>query len=159
MDSRINRNLLAPCGLYCGVCGVLYATRDKNVKFMEKLLANYQRTMPGLDNLTVKDLECDGCLSDRKSVFCRHCAIRDCVQARGYEGCTQCGDFPCQYIDSFPMPVGKKVILRAVPYWRDHGTEKWVRDEETRYVCADCGHRLFRGAKRCNKCSAPADND
>ena len=30
----INSNLLAPCGLYCGVCGVYYATRDKNNKFM-----------------------------------------------------------------------------------------------------------------------------
>ena len=30
------------------------------------------------------------------------------------------------------MPVGKKVILRAVPYRREHGTEKWVCDEEAR---------------------------
>ena len=51
MTSSINRNFLAPCGLYCGVCGVYYATRDNNAKFMEKLLANYQRTMPGLENV------------------------------------------------------------------------------------------------------------
>jgi hypothetical protein len=28
------------------------------------------------------------------------------------------------------MAVGKKVILRAVPYRREFGTEKWIRDEE-----------------------------
>ncbi|HPA71886.1 MAG TPA: DUF3795 domain-containing protein [Spirochaetota bacterium] len=159
MTSSINRNFLAPCGLYCGVCGVYYATRDNNAKFMEKLLANYQRTMPGLDHLTIKDLECDGCLSGRKSVFCRHCAIRDCVQAKGLEGCHRCADFPCGFIDNFPMPVGKKVIMRAIPYWRGHGTETWVRDEEARYTCPDCGHILFRGAKRCNRCSIPVDRD
>ncbi|MFC1822123.1 DUF3795 domain-containing protein [Thermodesulfobacteriota bacterium] len=39
---EINPNFLAPCGLYCGVCGVYYATRDKNLKFLEKLFAFYK---------------------------------------------------------------------------------------------------------------------
>jgi predicted RNA-binding Zn-ribbon protein involved in translation (DUF1610 family) len=51
------------------------------------------------------------------------------------------------------------VILRAIPYWREHGTEKYVRDEEARYVCPGCGHKLFRGAKRCNKCKVAVDLD
>ena len=33
-----NEKLLSPCGLYCGVCGIYYATRDNNQKFMDKLL-------------------------------------------------------------------------------------------------------------------------
>ena len=57
------------------------------------------------------------------------------------------------------MPVGKKVIMRAIPYWRKWGTEKWVKDEEARYLCPDCGHMLFRGAKRCNKCKVEVDLD
>ena len=28
-----NKNLMAPCGLYCGACGVYLATRDENEKF------------------------------------------------------------------------------------------------------------------------------
>lgn len=28
-----NKDLMAPCGLYCGACGVYIATRDKNEKF------------------------------------------------------------------------------------------------------------------------------
>jgi len=35
---KINPDFLAPCGLYCGVCAVLYATRENNVKFKEKLV-------------------------------------------------------------------------------------------------------------------------
>jgi hypothetical protein len=27
---------IAPCGLHCGVCGALYATRDNNRKFKER---------------------------------------------------------------------------------------------------------------------------
>jgi hypothetical protein len=156
---QINKNFHAPCGLYCGVCGIYVATRDNNAAFMERLVGVYKGNIPGLENLTAKDLECDGCLSERKSIFCKHCAIRDCVKGKSYEGCHQCADFPCAHIENFPMPVGKKVIMRAVPYWREHGTEKWVTDEEARYTCPSCGHKLFRGAKKCNKCKTPVDLD
>jgi methionyl-tRNA synthetase len=57
------------------------------------------------------------------------------------------------------MTVGKKVILRAIPHWREVGTEKWVADEEARYVCPGCGNRVFRGAVKCNRCQAPLDLD
>ena len=159
---QINPGFLAPCGLYCGVCGVYYATRDKNEKFLEKLLNMYQSNMPDVDELnelTIKDLECDGCMSDRVSFFCRVCAIKTCTKEKSYAGCHECADFPCSHLENFPMPVGKKVIMRAIPYWREHGTEKWVRDEESRYQCPECGHQLFRGAKRCNKCKTPVDVD
>ncbi|OQX06631.1 MAG: hypothetical protein BWK80_50495, partial [Desulfobacteraceae bacterium IS3] len=63
------------------------------------------------------------------------------------------------HIDEFPMTVGKKVILRAVPYRREVGTEKWIQDEEARYVCPECGNKLFRGAGKCNKCRVKSDLD
>jgi len=156
---EIDPGFLAPCGLYCGVCGVHYATRDGNEKFLQKLLNMYQSGIPQLDELTTEDLECEGCLSDRVSFFCRVCEIKKCTKEKGYAGCHECADFPCSHVENFPMPVGKKVIMRAIPYWREHGTEKWVRDEESRYLCPECGHHLFRGAKRCNKCKTPVDLD
>ncbi|RPJ19498.1 MAG: DUF3795 domain-containing protein, partial [Desulfobacteraceae bacterium] len=39
---KISPDFLAPCGLYCGVCAVLYATRENNVKFKERLVALYK---------------------------------------------------------------------------------------------------------------------
>ena len=110
---EVNSGFLAPCGLYCGVCGVYYATRDKNEKFLTKLLEMYQRGIPELDEVTIADLECDGCMSDRVSVFCRICAIKTCVKEKEYAGCHECDDFPCSHIETFPMPVGKKVITRV----------------------------------------------
>jgi hypothetical protein len=78
---------------------------------------------------------------------------------KNYEGCHECGDFPCDYIESFAYPVGKKVILRSVPTRRELGTEKWVELEEERYHCPHCGHDLFRGSKRCRNCKEPVDQD
>ncbi|MGD2127059.1 MAG: DUF3795 domain-containing protein [Desulfobacteraceae bacterium] len=156
---EINADYLAPCGLYCGVCGILYATRNDNQKFRDRLLGVYRGRIPGSENLRAEDIHCRGCLSEEPFIYCRMCSIKDCVSSRGYSGCHQCEDFPCAHIDAFPIPVGKKVIMRAIPYWREMGTERWVKDEEARYRCPECGHRLFRGAKRCNRCRTEVDLD
>jgi hypothetical protein len=155
----INPEYLAPCGLYCGVCGIAYATRDNNEKFRERLLGVYKGKLPGAENLTAEDIRCEGCLSPNPFLFCRICNIKSCSKEKGYAGCHECNEFPCGKIERFPVPVGKKVILRAVPHWREVGTERFVRDEEARYICSGCGNKLFRGAKRCNQCKAEAHAD
>lgn len=157
---KINPVFIAPCGLYCGVCAIHIAHRDDNLKFKKRLVALYKGKVPGkgvlpnCDNLSTEGIRCDGCLSDDLFMHCRQCEIRDCTKEKGYSGCHECDEFPCQYIENFPMTVGKKVILRAISYWREVGTEKWIENEEARYVCSDCGNRVFRGVVKCNQCKA-----
>ena len=147
----VNQNLLAPCGLYCGVCGVYVAHRDNNQKFKERLATVY--------GVGPEDVRCRGCLSDEPFGYCRVCPIKSCAGEKGYQGCHQCEGFPCELIEQFPLPVGKRVIMRAIPQWREMGTEKWVEAEEARYHCPQCGSALFRGAKRCRECKEPVDRD
>lgn len=160
-----NPDFLSPCGLYCGVCAIYIATRDDNIKLKERLVRLYSGGTPGKgvlpngERLTAADIHCGGCLSDDLFMHCRQCEIRDCADTNGYAGCHQCDDFPCRHVDAFPMTVGRKVILRSVPCRREFGTEKWVRDEEARYLCPACGHTLFRGVMRCNRCGAALDLD
>jgi hypothetical protein len=162
---KINPDFLSPCGLYCGVCAIHIAHRDGNTKFKERLVSLYKGgipgkgTLPNSENLTTADIRCRGCLSDVLFMHCRHCDIRDCVSRKGYSGCHLCYDFPCKHIKNFPMTIGKKVILRSVPYRRKFGTEKWVEDEEARYFCPKCGNKVFRGAVTCNQCKAELDLD
>jgi len=143
--------LLAPCGLYCGVCAIYMADRDDNIKFKERLSPVY--------GVPPEELHCKGCLSKDVFGYCAVCPIRSCVSEKSLEGCFQCEDFPCKFIDEFPLPVGKKVILRAVPEWKELGTERWVEAELERYHCPKCGYALFRGAKRCRNCKAEVDVD
>ena len=40
-ENRVRKEWLSPCGLYCGVCGILIAHRDGNRKFKERLSTVY----------------------------------------------------------------------------------------------------------------------
>jgi hypothetical protein len=158
-DMEMHPDFIAPCGMYCGVCAVMYATRDDNLRFKERLVGVYKGKLPGSEHLSVDDIRCRGCLSEEPFLYCNACAIKNCTKNKGYTGCHECDAFPCEWIDGFPIQVGKKVILRAIPHWRAVGTEKFVQDEEARYVCPGCGHKLFRGVKRCNRCGLEVDLD
>ncbi len=149
MDEK--SKLAAPCGLYCGVCAIYIAHKEGNQKFKERL--------PQVYGVGLEEIHCEGCLSSDLFKYCRVCPIRSCAQTKSYEGCYQCDDFPCNFIANFPLPVGKKVILRSIPAWRELGTEKWMTEEEKRYHCPRCGYPLFRGAKRCRSCRESVDVD
>jgi hypothetical protein len=162
---NINPNLITPCGLYCVVCAIYIAHRDNNHKFKERLANLYKGkvagkgTLPNSENLSADDIRCRGCLSDEQFMHCRQCEIRACAEEKGFAGCHQCNAFPCHYIENFPITVGKSFILRAIPYWREFGTEKWIQDEEARYICPECGNKVFRGAVKFNQCKAQLDLD
>jgi Protein of unknown function (DUF3795) len=163
--TKLNPDLIAPCGLYCGVCAIYIAHRDNNHKFKERLMNLYKGAvsgngrLPNSENLSIEHIQCRGCLSDEPFMHYRQCAIRDCTKKKGYTGCHQCDEFPCGHIENFPMTVGKKVILRAIPYWRKVGTEKWIQDEQARYICSECGNKAFRGVVKCNQCKVNLDLD
>ncbi len=139
-----NKELVSPCGLYCGVCAIYYADTHDDQGLKEKLAAAYGETPD--------KISCGGCRSENVYWYCRHCAIKSCALDRKYEGCWQCDDFPCEKVVNFPVPEGKKHILRAVPEWKRLGTEEWVRTEEKLFSCGACDSLSFRGSRKCRNC-------
>jgi hypothetical protein len=151
-----DRKLMAPCGLYCGACGVYIATRDNNEKF-KTVMGNLYGTRP-------EDTECLGCMQPESSkklyAYCRDCKIRDCVRSKELYSCHQCEDWPCKMVTNFPLATGRKVMMETLPKWREKvaeqgdekGSEEWARSVCERYHCSSCGTPLFRGAQRCRSC-------
>ncbi len=158
-----NKNLLAPCGLYCGACGVYIATRDENEKF-KSVMGNLYGTKP-------EETECLGCMQPdppkRPYGFCEICKIRNCVKSKGFYSCHQCKEWPCNRIDNFGFTTGIRVMKRAIPLWRakvaEHGDVKgsieWARAECEHYDCPSCGKPLFRGAQECRVCKQPVADE
>jgi len=140
----INQELVAPCGLYCGVCGIYCASVNNDQPLKEKLAKAYGDTPDKIN--------CRGCLSDSVYWYCKVCDIKICTKEKGYAGCHQCDSFSCGKIESFPVPEGKKNILRAIPRWKELGTEEFIKAEEKLFSCDNCGTQLFRGARKCRQC-------
>jgi len=155
-DEFKNKELMAPCGLYCGTCGVYIATRDGNQKF-KAALGNIYGTKP-------EDTECLGCMQPdppRKLYgYCQSCEIRACIRKKGFYSCHQCEKWPCEMIANFKIATGARVMKRTIPIWRqkaeefgdEKGSAEWARSECERYHCSFCGHPLFRGAQVCRTC-------
>jgi hypothetical protein len=157
-DEIRNKDLMAPCGLYCGACGVYIATRDGNEKF-KTVMGNLYGTKP-------EETECLGCMQPDPPQnlygYCKSCALRSCIQSKGFYSCHQCHDWPCPLIENFGLATGLRVMKRTIPGWRakvaalgdEQGSIEWARAECNRYHCPSCGEALFRGAKTCRACKS-----
>jgi hypothetical protein len=151
-----NKDLMAPCGLYCGTCAIYIATRDGNEK-LKAILGNLYGTKP-------EEIECYGCMQadppKKLYSFCKGCSIRGCIKSKGYYSCHQCSDWPCSMVDNLPYATGVRVMKRTIPIWRarvaelghEDGSIEWARSECERYHCPSCGKPLFRGAQQCRTC-------
>jgi len=151
-----NKDLMAPCGLYCGVCAIYMATRDGNDK-LKVILGNLYGTKP-------EETECYGCMQadPPKKLFslCKECNMRECIKSKGYYSCHQCSDWPCSIVENFQYATGVRVMKRTIPIWRakvaelgqEDGSIEWAQSECERYHCPSCGKPLFRGAQQCRTC-------
>ena len=158
-DEIRNKDLMAPCGLYCGACGVYIATRDKNEKF-KAVMGNLYGTKP-------EEPVCLGCMQSDQSQtmygYCKACTIRNCVKSKEFYSCHQCTDWPCNMIKDFSLATGRRVMKETIPVWREkvarfgdeEGSIEWARSVCERYHCPSCGKPLFRGAQRCRNCQTP----
>lgn len=140
----VKKEYLSPCGMYCSACSVLAAQKNNDHELKEKL-ASFFGTSP-------ENIVCEGCKSEKPFQFAKTCSIRACAQERGRNGCHQCDDFPCNNIKNFPMEPSRKMMLEAIPRWRELGTERWVAEVENRYTCPNCGTLLHRYAIKCSNC-------
>ena len=152
-----NRALLAPCGAYCGLCGVYLATRD-NDEELRVLMAETYGTKP-------EETECLGCMQSTPSPkiydFCRTCKARNCVLARGYYSCHQCDEWPCSMLESWPFEPGKNLVKKTIPLWRakvsqygdEEGSVEWARAVCELHHCPSCGKAFHKYAQQCRSCN------
>jgi hypothetical protein len=164
MEEEIrNRDLMAPCGLYCGACGVYIANRDGNEKFTAIMGALY--------GSEPEKTKCLGCMQPDPPKelygYCKECEIRNCVKSKGHYSCHQCEEWPCDLIENFGLATGVRVMKGTSPIWREkvaeygdeQGSVEWARAECERYHCSSCGSPLFRGAQRCRACKKPVADE
>ena len=93
---------IAYCGLDCGNCPALLATRRTD---MEALAGVAERWSAETGTTIIADsILCDGCKSStgRINKFCAVCAIKDCAAGRGLATCADCEEYACKTLRAFP---------------------------------------------------------
>ncbi|MEI8143633.1 MAG: DUF3795 domain-containing protein [Candidatus Berkelbacteria bacterium] len=108
MNNQINKNLIAPCGMDCGVCSA--HLREKN--------------------------QCLGCNLGPNMVSCLRCKLRTCTDRKG-KYCYDCQKFPCQRLKHLDQRYRAKYGMSEIAnleFIKDNGIEKFMESENDKYV-------------------------
>ena len=131
------KELVAPCGLYCGACAVYKASSDRALA--EKIA---QRR-----GISPDKVRCRGCRAEKGIIGMQGtsvCRTYDCAVNQKVEFCYQCKDFPCLKLapcadraQEIPhnMKVYNLVSIRSM------GLERWLETAEKAW------NQYFRGKK------------
>ncbi len=121
------------CGLYCGACPVLLASKA------------------GTGEVT-----CMGCKSDQiKAGWCSTCTLKACAQEKGLDFCYQCDQYPCEDLDAFkndPTYPYHQEVYGYMEVIAQVGKTAWLEQVKTRWSCPECGQEATWWDLACENC-------
>lgn len=106
--TNIEENLIAPCGMNCGLCMAYLREKDK----------------------------CLGCRVGPTKVSCLRCKIRSCSDRKS-EYCYDCNKFPCDKLKHLDKRYRDKYEMSEIEnleYIRDHGAKKFIEKENKKWI-------------------------
>lgn len=110
---RFSNELIAPCGINCGVCAV--HLREKN--------------------------KCPGCTSANniKSSRCIKCGIKSCKEHKKsvFTYCFECQKFPCSRLKSLEKRYVEKYHLSVIDnlsYIKHYGLDEFIKKETEEWI-------------------------
>ncbi|MEI8203694.1 MAG: DUF3795 domain-containing protein [Bacteroidota bacterium] len=130
MSTELKNNLIAPCGMNCGLC---YAyLRAKNT--------------------------CLGCRCENKNkIFCQKCIIKNCVLLAQTTSnlCYECSKYPCtrlKQLDKRYRLKYKMSMIENLDHINRFGLDNFVQKEAERWECPTCGGSLCVHKGYCLNC-------
>ncbi len=127
----INSQLIAPCGINCGIC--LAYLRDKN--------------------------KCEGCWGSdaSKSKSCATCKIKNCEDLATIDSkfCFDCAKYPCSkitHLDKRYRTRYKMSNIDNLQLVKDYGLEKFIQLEKIKWSCKSCGGTICVHRGYCLDC-------
>jgi hypothetical protein len=129
--TEITADLMAPCGMNCGIC--MAYLRDKK--------------------------KCPGCREPdtNKSVSCARCKIKNCkfFKKNVAKFCFECGKYPCDKVKHIDKRYRGKYgmsMIENLNKIKQIGLEKFMEIENSRWVCPVCGNPICVHNKKCYFC-------
>jgi hypothetical protein len=130
------KNLAAPCGMYCGTCRP-YLILKKNL-FEEK----------------GRKRGCKGCRIRNKncSFIKRDCAL---IRKNEIDFCFECDSFPCSNLQKVNDRYTERFnisFIQNLKRIQKIGFEEWLKEQENLYRCPDCGGEICVHDTECFDC-------
>jgi len=93
--------MIAFCGLKCHECGAYIATKENDDKKRKEIAELWSKEYNA--DLTFKDINCSGCLSEGEGLFsnCNICEIRKCAVEKEVVNCAGCEEYICEKLKRF----------------------------------------------------------
>jgi hypothetical protein len=129
--------LLAPCGMNCALC------------------VNYQALRNELTKHGFKKTTCPGCLPRGKNCtfMKKNCGLLGYGLVRF---CYECKDFPCTRLKSLDKRYRTRYhmsMIENLEFIKEHGIEKFLEKEETKWRCPTCGEVICCHNGLCLSCN------
>ena len=126
---RVKR--IAPCGMDCTLCYACQREKD----------------------------HCDGCREGSISMSrsCLNCGIRNCPKLleEGYAFCYECTEYPCRRLRQMDKRYRSKYhmsVLENLESIRDQGLEAFLKSQDQRFTCPNCGELVCVHKPACFAC-------
>lgn len=131
MPERIDAGLFAPCGMNCMVCYKHCAHKKP----------------------------CAGCLvnDQGKPGHCRACAIKACVEEKGFTYCFACARYPCKRIKALDKSYRSRYGVSLLENSRavaEAGLAAFQEQQRAVYACPACGGVISLHDAQCSECGA-----
>ena len=133
-EEKFESELIAPCGMNCGICISLFGYTMNGRK----------RKHP-----------CNGCRSrDKKCAFLKKQC--DSLAAGQVEYCFECTDFPCERLKALDKRYRTKYgmsMIENLKFIQTKGIKHFLKNEEERWKCSTCGGVICVHNRTCYACN------
>ena len=130
------KNLAAPCGVYCGAC--------RSYLLLKKDLLEEKGYKSGCNGCRIRNKKC--------SYIKRDCAL---IRKNEIEFCYECDTFPCSNLKKLDDMYFKRYgvsQIKNLKRLQAVGFEQWIKEKEKLYQCPDCGGEICVHDAECYDC-------
>ncbi|UCC59030.1 MAG: DUF3795 domain-containing protein [Candidatus Bathyarchaeum sp.] len=132
---KFSPELIAPCGMNCGIC------------------KNYLAYSRGVPEKKGKLSLCPGCLPRNRNCYVK----RGCKKLRRNEikSCYECDDIPCENLDHLDRRYRSHYDMSMVENLREikeKGMKEFLKNQEEKYACPECGDVVSVHYGKCYTC-------
>jgi predicted enzyme related to lactoylglutathione lyase len=119
-NDKFTEELIAPCGMNCRIC-----------------LGYFGYTASGKR----RKMKCIGCKTrDKSCAFLKKYCKK--LTKKEVDYCYECSDFPCSHLEKIDKEYRERYnmsMIENLKYIRDNGMESFLKQQERKYRCPECG--------------------